>query len=96
MVQGEAGGSRISKNVLRQRIYSVAFDYFSVAPQTPLHRGNILQNDIRSLLSFWQALYADSKYIRRESFTTNGYIIIYILLNLNIYLYFIKFKYFRS
>ncbi|KAL7069800.1 hypothetical protein ACQ4LE_011065 [Meloidogyne hapla] len=71
MVQGEAGGSRISKNVLRQRIYSVAFDYFSVAPQTPLHRGNILQNDIISLVSFWQALYADSKYIRRETFTTN-------------------------
>ena len=70
--QGEAGGSRISKNVLRQRIYSVAFDFFSVAPQTPVFRGNILQSDIRSLLSFWQALYADSKYIRRESFTTNG------------------------
>nr|CAD2200678.1 unnamed protein product [Meloidogyne enterolobii] len=71
MVQGEAGGSRISKNVLRQRVYSVAFDYFTVAPQTPLHRGHILQNDITSLVGFWQALYADSKYIRRETFTTN-------------------------
>ncbi|CAK5086225.1 unnamed protein product [Meloidogyne enterolobii] len=71
MVQGEAGGSKISKNVLRQRIYSVAFDYFTVAPQTPLHRGHILQNDITSLVGFWQALYADSKYIRRETFTTN-------------------------
>lgn len=74
MIQGEAGGSRISKNILRQRIYSVAFDYFTVAPQTPLHTGTALANDIRSLVQFWQALYADSKYVRKESFTTNGFL----------------------
>lgn len=71
MIQSEAGGSRISKNILRQRIYYSAFDFFSVAPQTPLHHGSTLASDIRSLVNFWQALYADSKYIRKESFT-NG------------------------
>jgi hypothetical protein len=72
MIQGEVGGLWISKNVLRHRIYSVAFDYFSIAPQTPLHSGAALRNDIRSLVSFWQALYADSKYIRKKSLTTQG------------------------
>ncbi|KAL3103006.1 hypothetical protein niasHT_026454 [Heterodera trifolii] len=71
MVQGETSGCRISKNILRHRIYAVAFDYFSVGPQTPLYGGASLQNDIRSIVTFWQALYADSKYIRKESFSTN-------------------------
>jgi phosphatidylinositol 4-kinase len=72
MIQGDAVGSRISKNILRQRIYSVAFDYFSLAPQTPMHSGAQLANDIRSLVNFWQTVYADSKYVRKESFVTNG------------------------
>lgn len=71
-VGGPGGGCRISKHILRQRIYSVAFDFFSLGPQTPLYTGSELQNDIRSLVGFWQVLYADSRYIRKESFATNG------------------------
>uniref|UniRef100_A0A914GZZ0 1-phosphatidylinositol 4-kinase n=1 Tax=Globodera rostochiensis TaxID=31243 RepID=A0A914GZZ0_GLORO len=68
---GETGGCRVSKNVLRHRIYAVAFNYFTIGPQTPLYGGSALQHDIRSIVTFWQALYADSKYIRKESFSLN-------------------------
>lgn len=86
MIQGETTIFRISKNVLRHRIYSVAFDYFtsvhvyvrvplpsfSLAPQTPTQPLAQLKNDVKQLVSFWHALYADGKYIKKEAFVGNG------------------------
>uniref|UniRef100_A0A914CYD1 1-phosphatidylinositol 4-kinase n=1 Tax=Acrobeloides nanus TaxID=290746 RepID=A0A914CYD1_9BILA len=71
MIQGDASSGRFSKNILRQRVYSVAFDYFTLAPQTPTQSNIQLKNDIKQLINFWNALFADAKYIKKETFATN-------------------------
>lgn len=59
---------RTSKNVLRQKVYSAVFDYFSLPPQTSTQKSGQLRSDIKQLIAFWQALYADAKYIKKETF----------------------------
>lgn len=71
MIQGDSA-CRVSRNVLRQRIYATAFDYFTVAAQNPIQKGAQLRYDLRQLIGFWQVLYADGKYIKKEAFITNG------------------------
>ncbi|MFH4977100.1 hypothetical protein AB6A40_003809 [Gnathostoma spinigerum] len=70
MIQVESLSSRISKNILRQRVYSSALDYFTIPPQTPTQNSSQLKNDIRLLLAFWNNLYADVKYIKKEMFAS--------------------------
>uniref|UniRef100_A0A915D0F7 1-phosphatidylinositol 4-kinase n=1 Tax=Ditylenchus dipsaci TaxID=166011 RepID=A0A915D0F7_9BILA len=70
MIQGD-GICRTSTNVLRQRIYSVAFDYFTLPPQTPTQEGARLKQDLKQLVAFWDALYTDGRYIKKEAFATN-------------------------
>lgn len=71
MIQGD-NSCRISRNVLRQRIYATAFDYFTIPAQNPVQKIPQLRYDVRQLIGFWQALYADGKYIKKEAFITNG------------------------
>uniref|UniRef100_A0AAF5D936 1-phosphatidylinositol 4-kinase n=3 Tax=Strongyloides stercoralis TaxID=6248 RepID=A0AAF5D936_STRER len=66
MIQGDTSSNRISKNVLRQRIYAAAFDYFSIAPQVPTQSIGQLKNDLKQLIVFWQSIYSDLKYIKKE------------------------------
>lgn len=70
---------RTSKNVLRQKVYLSVFDYFSLPPQTPTQTNNQLRNDIKYLILFWQALYADSKYIKKEIFCGNFFFNLFFL-----------------
>ncbi|KAI1713438.1 phosphatidylinositol 3- and 4-kinase domain-containing protein [Ditylenchus destructor] len=73
MIQGDGSNiGRMSTNILlRQRVYAVAFDYFTLPPQTPTQKNAQLRYDIKQLIAFWQALYADGKYIKKEIFQTN-------------------------
>ncbi|VDK66599.1 unnamed protein product [Cylicostephanus goldi] len=68
MLQGEVTASRPSNNVIRQRIYASALDYFTQPPQGPTQSTAQLKADIKLLISFWQVLYADGKYIKKEIF----------------------------
>ncbi|EYC21934.1 hypothetical protein Y032_0018g3619 [Ancylostoma ceylanicum] len=68
MLQGEATSARPSNNVIRQRVYASALDYFTLAPQGPTQGHTQLRADVKLLISFWQVLYADGKYIKKEMF----------------------------
>ena len=72
MIQSDSSSNSLSKNVLRQRVYATAFDYFTVPPQTPIQSTPQLKNDLQQLIIFWKCLLGDSKYIRKESFQSNG------------------------
>lgn len=46
--------------------------YFSLSPQGPTQGHTQLRADVKLLISFWQVLYADGKYIKKEIFLSKG------------------------
>ncbi|VDN02816.1 unnamed protein product [Thelazia callipaeda] len=68
MIQRDSISVCISKNILRQRVYYSMLDYFSVAAQTPTQNTTHLKNDVRWMITFWNTLFSDVKYIRKEIF----------------------------
>lgn len=64
LLQGDILQRSLSKNVLRQRIYSNCLDYFCCIPKCPTMKGPELREDIISLVKFWQTMHSDKKHLK--------------------------------
>lgn len=64
LLQGDTLPKSVAKNILRQRIYSVALDYFCGDRMFPTQNSVNVNEDIQTLLKFWTLMYSDRKYIK--------------------------------
>ena len=64
MLQGDVLPKSMAKNILRQRIYCVALDYFCGSRTYPGQAGRTLAGDIAVMLRFWNMMHSDRKYIK--------------------------------
>jgi hypothetical protein len=64
LLQGDTLPKSVAKNILRQRIYSVALDYFCGERTFPTQSALTVYEDIQTLLKFWNMMYSDRKYFK--------------------------------
>lgn len=63
LLQGNTIPKSLSRNILRERIYFYALDYFCAAPQCPSQSREILFEDINILMTFWQTMRSEKKHL---------------------------------
>ena len=56
----------LSKSVLRERIYSAALDYFTVAPQHPVQKHPALREDILAMAKFFTSMVSDRRWLTKN------------------------------
>lgn len=67
MIQQDACLARPTNVLIRQRVYSCAFHYFTLAPQGPTQAEDALREDIRLMCKFFQNLKSDKYYMVKET-----------------------------
>ena len=73
MLQGDILPPSGAKNILRQRIYSVALDYFCSERTFPTVANTAaLTDDIQIMLKFWIMMHQDRKYIKDKLFPVSS------------------------
>lgn len=63
LLQGNTIPKSLSRNILRERIYSHALDYFCGAQSCPSQSRDELLDDILILLKFWQTMRSEKKHL---------------------------------
>lgn len=63
LLQGSTIPKSLSRNILRERIYSHALDYFCDAQMCPVQSRDALLEDILILLKFWQTMRSEKKHL---------------------------------
>jgi phosphatidylinositol 4-kinase len=63
LLQSDVLPRSLSKNVLRERVYSTCLDYFCTGFQSPTQSSHQLKEDITALIKFWQTMHSDKKYL---------------------------------
>lgn len=64
LLQGNTIPKSLARNLLRERIYSNALDYFCGPQVCPNHKNrDLLLDDILILLKFWQTMRSEKKYL---------------------------------
>ncbi|CAD5119038.1 DgyrCDS7687 [Dimorphilus gyrociliatus] len=73
LLQCEGVSKTTAKCVLRERIYSTAFDYFSSMPTYPTFKGTELKDVIENdLIKFWNILGSERKHLKSDTPDTLG------------------------
>ena len=63
LLQGNTIAKSLSRNILRERIYFHALDYFCAAPMCPSQSHEDLLEDITILMTFWQTMRSEKKHL---------------------------------
>ncbi|XP_055848789.1 phosphatidylinositol 4-kinase alpha isoform X1 [Episyrphus balteatus] len=63
LLQGNTIAKSIARNILRERIYNNALDYFCGPPTCPNQSKEQLLDDIQILLKFWQTMRSEKKHL---------------------------------
>ncbi|XP_026849117.1 phosphatidylinositol 4-kinase alpha isoform X2 [Drosophila persimilis] len=63
LLQGNTIPKSLARNILRERIYSNALDYFCGPPTCPVQSRDQLLDDIMILLKFWQTMRSEKKHL---------------------------------
>lgn len=63
LLQGNTIPKSLARNILRERIYSHALDYFCGAQMCPTQSRDELLQDITILLKFWQTMRSEKKHL---------------------------------
>ncbi|XP_049538873.1 phosphatidylinositol 4-kinase alpha isoform X1 [Anopheles darlingi] len=63
LLQGNTIPKSLARNILRERIYANALDYFCGPPMCPSQSREALLEDIATLLKFWQTMRSEKKHL---------------------------------